>query len=672
MAPRSSVRLALAEPVVFVRGADFSDDGPGTLSSEPPSLLRGILVLDLTTPTRITSIEVELRAKTKINLPPTSGAGHRVEPVASDERTLFLLSHQLFKAASATSAPPLRSQRALSVNSGLPLYDELDFAHSPVLESSLSWTPALASTSTGESPLAARGRQRLRRQMSTDSWTLLPSDPVPVVLPPAPVPLESSYETEFAPSSSRRNEVEVATESRSASSPSTRPASYTEDSPTPLFGSTLVSREGEHRLASTSTNTSEEGRVPPARSQSQMAAAASTPGASISPQRGRQARTPSRLGAAANFLLGAVKQRVHASGSEAPRPDGIDGGVDLGWTEFKKGVYTFPISLAIPADAHPSLAVEYGRVSWKLKAHVHRPGALTARLSAVHDVTVVALPSEDDTEETGNILVERFWSDQLHYIFFVSGKIFPVGGVIPLELRLLPMAKIRIAHIVMSIEEHIEYECSSWQSAKRTLRPVRAPVLSLKPEQKTDRLLPLESDDPNAFASSPLAQLQHSGDASETLASFVGPGPWTLVADLQVPSTMSPSNRNGAGGIRVTHTLKVTLRVERGDNQEISERTGERKLFDIIVKIPISLLSSLADRGSTVLPRYAAAEGSSHARPSHRLEQHSSPAERLTTQLTYERLVAGQESEIGEAPPGYSSSPAGTAHEVVAHGHPLA
>lgn len=116
------------------------------------------------------------------------------------------------------------------------------------------------------------------------------------------------------------------------------------------------------------------------------------------------------------------------------------------------GVYTFPISLAIPADAHPSLAVEYGRVSWKLKAHVHRPGALTARLSATHDVTVVALPNEDDTEDTGNILVERFWGDQLHYIFFISGKIFPVGGVIPLELRLLPMAKIRIAHIVMSIE----------------------------------------------------------------------------------------------------------------------------------------------------------------------------------------------------------------------------
>ena len=73
MVPRSSVRIALAEPVVFVRGADFTDDGPGTLSSEPPSLLRGILVVDLTAPTRITSIEVELRAKTKINLPPTSG-----------------------------------------------------------------------------------------------------------------------------------------------------------------------------------------------------------------------------------------------------------------------------------------------------------------------------------------------------------------------------------------------------------------------------------------------------------------------------------------------------------------------------------------------------------------------------------------------------------------------
>ncbi|VDC02698.1 unnamed protein product [Peniophora sp. CBMAI 1063] len=670
MAPRSNVRIALSEPVVFVRGADFSDDGPGTLSSEPPSLLRAILVLDLTTPTRITSIDVELRAKTKINLPPTSGSGHRVEPVASDERTVFSVSHQLFRSVSASSAPPLRSQRALSVSSGLPLYDELEFAHPSGLEASHARAATQAPMSTESSlasPLASRGRQRLRRQMSSDSWTQLPSDPISIILPPPPVSLESPYETEFAPSSSRRTEVEVATESRSASNPSTRPASFTEDSPTEVGGSPLL----EHRIVSTSTDTSEEGRVPPARSQSQMAATANTPGASISPQRGRQARTPSRLGAAANFLLGAVKHRVQGSSLEASHPSGVDGGVDLGWTEFKKGVYTFPISLAIPADAHPSLAVEYGRVSWKLKANVHRPGALTARLSAAHDVTVVALPSEDDTEESGNILVERFWSDQLHYIFFVSGKIFPVGGVIPLELRLLPMAKIRIAHIVMSIEELIEYELSSWQSAKRSLRPVREPLLSLKPERKTDRLLPLESDDPDAFACSPLAQLQHSGDASETLASFVGPGPWTLVADLQVPSALCPSNRNGAGGIRVTHTLKVTMRVERGDDQEINERTGERKLFDIIVKIPINLLSNLADRGSTVLPRYAA-EGGSHARSSRRLEQASSPAERLATQLTYERLVAGQESEFGEAPPGYSSSPAGAAHEVVAHGHPPA
>ena len=121
----------------------------------------------------------------------------------------------------------------------------------------------------------------------------------------------------------------------SVSNPSTRPASFTEESPTEIGGSPLP----ERRLVSTSAGTSEEGRVPPARSQSQMAATANTPAASISPQRGRQARTPSRLGAAANFLLGAVKQRVQGSGLEASHSSGTDGGVDVGWTEFKKGLY---------------------------------------------------------------------------------------------------------------------------------------------------------------------------------------------------------------------------------------------------------------------------------------------------------------------------------------------
>ena len=58
------------------------------------------------------------------------------------------------------------------------------------------------------------------------------------------------------------------------------------------------------------------------------------------------------------------------------------------------GVYTYPISFAIPANAPPTLSVDYGSVTWKLKAVVHRPGAFKTKLTASQDITVVALHND--------------------------------------------------------------------------------------------------------------------------------------------------------------------------------------------------------------------------------------------------------------------------------------
>jgi hypothetical protein len=38
-------------------------------------------------------------------------------------------------------------------------------------------------------------------------------------------------------------------------------------------------------------------------------------------------------------------------------------------------------------------------------------------------VVVVATPSEDDTEDTETIVVERSWEDQMQYLLLVSGQL---------------------------------------------------------------------------------------------------------------------------------------------------------------------------------------------------------------------------------------------------------
>lgn len=54
---RNSLAISLIDPIVFLRGVDFSR---GRHENAPPSILRGLLTLCLTKPTRISSIEVEL------------------------------------------------------------------------------------------------------------------------------------------------------------------------------------------------------------------------------------------------------------------------------------------------------------------------------------------------------------------------------------------------------------------------------------------------------------------------------------------------------------------------------------------------------------------------------------------------------------------------------------
>jgi len=91
-------------------------------------------------------------------------------------------------------------------------------------------------------------------------------------------------------------------------------------------------------------------------------------------------------------------------------------------------------------------------VTWNLKAVVHRPGAFEPKLIATREVVVVASPSDDDTEDTESIVVERHWEQQLQYLIFISGRSFYIGGTIPVSLTLLPLAKVKIHRILIYIE----------------------------------------------------------------------------------------------------------------------------------------------------------------------------------------------------------------------------
>ena len=108
-------------------------------------------------------------------------------------------------------------------------------------------------------------------------------------------------------------------------------------------------------------------------------------------------------------------------------------------------------------------------------------------------------------------------------------------------------------------------------------------------------ILPLTSDDPEAFKHSPISSLANPGDdLSEFASNLMGPGPWTLHHDLPLPNSCSIlhfTNKNKLSNITVQHTLKVIIRAERGDDLHIDPKTGKRRLFDIVVQTPVQILS---------------------------------------------------------------------------------
>lgn len=105
-------------------------------------------------------------------------------------------------------------------------------------------------------------------------------------------------------------------------------------------------------------------------------------------------------------------------------------------------------------------------------------------------------------------------------------------------------------------------------------------------------ILPLTSDEPDAFCNSPLYRFLKPGeDESEVASSFMGPGPWTIRNQLRVPDSCSilhPSNETKGSNVKVNHTLKLVLRVEKEHGTITSER---KKLYDIVIQIPIQILS---------------------------------------------------------------------------------
>ena len=343
-----------------------------------------------------------------------------------------------------------------------------------------------------------------------------------------------------------------------------------------------------------------------------------------------------------------------------------------GWVEFKKGVildvvvvvakltfvtgmYSYPISFAIPADTPPTLQCTHGATTYRLKACVHRPGTFSPRIVATREVVLVAAPSDDDLGDVvdtvgsgshgigSHVHIERQWELQLRYLIVIGGRGAPIGGRLPLWITLMPLSHLKVFRVSILLEERVAY----YAHKKQTVRtdPLRRwDLLSIKHaadgNDSTRPILPVEvelepgtDDNPmDALASSPLypyicadpystnsdgktaagaaAALPIVARRDDALVNMLSPdGPWMLQTEVTIPSPcgrIHASNRHPKANAGVHHLLKIVIRCERADEQEIDPKTGKKKQFDIVVQSPLQVLSCRCNSDWTSLPTYNA------------------------------------------------------------------
>ncbi|KAG0702860.1 hypothetical protein DFH29DRAFT_919320 [Suillus ampliporus] len=733
---KNTLCIRLTESVVFLRASDPTGRDL-VQDNAAPAMVRGLLTLNIMKPTRISSIEIELQGKATTSSFEGVGA-RRIE--VTEQHKVFSASSVFFQAASSPSA-----RRTASVGPGLPGrdYDEVHYPgeHSPVPTPQRGLhpndLPAFHARSASVDPrqISSNGRyfsdnivlQRDAHAPHHQETVHLP--PIPPYSPPLS---SSSFIADHRPSPTHshsgsifsipaqtledlrralRNNIEASQPSLGHHGSFHTPTAGSATSSIYSYRDISLSRRpsiediseneqlsGETSQLSSRTRSPTESQSPTVHARFSLSAVVNAIDTMVERVRSRSPRAESqRRSKSGNrdtergrtldrgkgkllepSIIPLLEKWEKLLGLEEEHKE-----VGEGWKEFKKGTYTYPISL---------------------KAEVHRPGAFTQKLTVQREVLVIAAPGEDDTEDSENIIIERQWESQLQYLIAISGRRFPIGGTIPIDLTIMPFTKSKVHGISVYIDERIEYHTQMKRIA-RSQPAQRTTLLSLKNEVngESEPLLPLISDDPEAFRKSPLYQLLNADDDENEMAMAVmGPGPWSFHHELRLPehcSLIHFSNRNKKSNITINHTLKIVLRVERGD-EAVDPKTRKPKLFDIFIQTPVHILSCHCASAWMSLPRYydvldrdfvsKRVSCPCDLRPAHSThcdpgaselytpasldrvvsidsaassaENHSpagdsgAPMQTLVGRnAQYERLVSGMESEAGEAPPAYES-----------------
>ncbi|KAG6332319.1 hypothetical protein ID866_6772 [Astraeus odoratus] len=715
---KNGLSIRLTEPVVFLRTNDPSGrHGPD--SGDPPGLVRGLLTLNLTKPTRISSIEVELRVVATQTW--AEGAGPRQMDI-TDEHTIYSQTITCFRADEHPS-----TRRTASVGPGLSLMNANDYDHdfySQGDDDGHQRPPTYTATAPPNPTVQGGYRPQGLRNISCDfsrdsaqdrtrSLTYSPSTRSPLTAPPSastttPPPVSVHFSPSLGnPSIATRSTVSLRSGVYRDFSPPRRIPSSDEDvlprsryspgrtdgiSRSPDYGDGTASLRIRDTSSTRDTSTSRDASVPRvgrARSRFILTTVLDV------------VKEVTGIGTAMRRMtlvedIGTRTKAKDGRSSKKACPSAIFNASIL---THVAGIHTYPIIIPFPANLPPTYKLPCASLSYSLRGVAHRPGAFAAKLTCSTPFVVVSAPAVSASEggggigagppgDPGPITVERIWDGKLGYAVELSGRLLIIGagagddhsgvgereannngtirqsscedlaflptndpdetpqtrtpgeGTIILGINLAPLEKVKVWRIAAFIDEKVTY-LSRTTRAGREAGLHRVALLNVedaeylersedskdqdartskdkhKALEKTKEPIPLIPTPLSPHRSPLLRFLRPGADPSE----LIGPGPYNLTINLAIPRCrndsgsplMSFTMRHHDAGARVEHTLRIVIRVEKLDeNQDDASSTREeteedkkKRLFDIVVQVPVTALSCRCAPEWQALPRYS-------------------------------------------------------------------
>ncbi|KAL5598669.1 hypothetical protein BROUX41_003417 [Berkeleyomyces rouxiae] len=128
------------------------------------------------------------------------------------------------------------------------------------------------------------------------------------------------------------------------------------------------------------------------------------------------------------------------------------------YKRFPAGVYEYSFEIPVDYRYCETVNLPAGYLTWRLSAEIVRPGPFKPNVHGFRDISIIRLPDMLSLEVTEPVAIRKCWEDQLYYEMVLSGRTFPIGGRLPITLKLQPLDKrVQLLKVRVYISESIEY-----------------------------------------------------------------------------------------------------------------------------------------------------------------------------------------------------------------------